>query len=326
MDYRGLIWVAGDDPSTAIEATVAIDGELSIASKSDDLGSWPVGKVVVERQGDSDFMLTVESDRVMFRPDSAQGFESFSRAAARGISDRIRSVATESARLPPVPDQAPDSHTPPGQKKPKSKLARNVLIAVGVLVAIAYIGSRGTSSNVQETFTKVGDSLGANTAATARVTTTTEPDLPTISSGVYIVPNEVAPGTYRFFGYMARLDANQEIIDNDLVDGDNGLGIMIVASTDAYSEVNGEAILVEDTGPVDPIALGFTEGTYLVGYDIQPGRYRISPAATSDSTYWSRLDRTMDIIDNNLSDGQLIVTVNSSDWALQYTGEISELP
>jgi len=125
---------------------------------------------------------------------------------------------------------------------------------------------------------------------------------------------------------MARLDADQDIIDNDLVNGDNGLGIMIVVSTDAYAEINGEAILVDDTGPIDPMQLGFTAGTYLVGYDIQPGRYRISPTSDGSSTYWSRLDRTMDIIDNNLSDGQLIVTVSSSDWALQYTGEITPLP
>jgi hypothetical protein len=124
---------------------------------------------------------------------------------------------------------------------------------------------------------------------------------------------------------MARLDTDQEIIDNDIV-YDNGLGLMIVEATDAYSEISGEAVLADDTGPVDPIAQGFTEGTYLVGIDIEPGRYRITPTSSDDLAYWSRLDSSMDIIDNNLSDGQLIVTVKASDWALRYTGEISPAP
>lgn len=146
-----------------------------------------------------------------------------------------------------------------------------------------------------------------------------------IPSGVYIVPDEIAPGTYRFVGYMARLDDNQEVIDNDLVNN-NGEGIMIVSMTDAYTVINGEADLVDEFGPIDPIALGFTEGTYLVGYDIQPGRYRITPPAEGDTAYWARLDRTMDIIDNDLGSGQLIVVVKASDWALQYTGTIAALP
>lgn len=34
----------------------------------------------------------------------------------------------------------------------------------------------------------------------------------------YVVPDQFAPGTYRVDGYWARLDADQNIIDNDIVD------------------------------------------------------------------------------------------------------------
>jgi hypothetical protein len=149
--------------------------------------------------------------------------------------------------------------------------------------------------------------------------------LPTISEGVYIVGQEIAVGIYRFSSYMARLDENLEIIDNGLVDGDRGLGLMIVVEGDSYAEVSGEAILYDDLGPLDPVALGFTDGTYLVGYDVEPGRYRITPV-DGVSAYWARLDDTMDIIDNDLGDGQLIVIVNESDWALEISGTIEPLP
>lgn len=39
-----------------------------------------------------------------------------------------------------------------------------------------------------------------------------------------MVPDQFAPGTYRVQGYWARLDANQEIVDKDLVD--SGLTLM----------------------------------------------------------------------------------------------------
>ena len=38
--------------------------------------------------------------------------------------------------------------------------------------------------------------------------------------------------------------------------------------------------------------------------------------------YWSRLDSAHEIIDNNLSEGQLIVVVQGSDYALSYKGTL----
>jgi hypothetical protein len=54
----------------------------------------------------------------------------------------------------------------------------------------------------------------------------------------------------------------------------------------------------------------FSSGTYEVGVDIQPGRYR-SPGG--DGCYWARLDGGQEIIDNNLSDGPTVFDVAESD-------------
>lgn len=54
----------------------------------------------------------------------------------------------------------------------------------------------------------------------------------------------------------------------------------------------------------------FDEGTYEVGVDIQPGRYR-SPGG--DNCYWARLDADQEILDNDLSSGPSVFTVQESD-------------
>jgi hypothetical protein len=152
---------------------------------------------------------------------------------------------------------------------------------------------------------------------TARPTTTTTPSK-VISAGTYIVGSELPAGTYRVAGYWARLDANQAIIDNDLV-GDNGFTVVNVQPTDAYLKISGDALAIVDSQPIDPVAKGLEEGTYLVGYDIQPGRYRVTKA---EGAYVARLDNKGNIIDNDLNDGSVLVVVRPTDWALKFSGVI----
>lgn len=58
----------------------------------------------------------------------------------------------------------------------------------------------------------------------------------------------------------------------------------------------------------------FTTGTYEVGVDIQPGRYR-SPGGTD--CYWARLDQDQEILDNNLSSGPTVFDVRESDGFIE---------
>src|SRR5205823_5755941 len=109
------------------------------------------------------------------------------------------------------------------------------------------------------------------------------------------------------------LDANQEIIDNDVTN--EGFTIVNVQPTDAFVKFSGPAMAMTDSSPMDPIVKGYTGGTYLVGYDVQPGQYRVS---SDKRAYFARLDESGDIIDNDIGDGSVIVTVQPTDWALKY--------
>jgi hypothetical protein len=243
-----------------------------------------------------------------------------------------------------------DSGSEDGSKAKKPWYRRWWAIALGVVVLIGIIANLGGDDTVSEdpaavattsteasteftgpvttdadattTTQEVSTTTEATTTTTQATTTTT---LPVISSGVYIVPTEFAPGLYRVVGYWARLDANQEIIDNDLVP-ENGMTLLNVRDSDAFVEINGEAIAVADFngGVADPVLMGFTSGTYLVGIDIQPGQYRITPE-TGSTAYFARLDTNGEIIDNNLSEGQLIAQIAESDWAFSFTGTLERI-
>lgn len=68
-------------------------------------------------------------------------------------------------------------------------------------------------------------------------------------------------------------------------------------------------------GPKDSIS---SDGTYVIGVDIQPGVYRSAGTASEGSTcYWKRLSslNTSDIIDNNDSSGPQTVEIKSTDKA-----------
>ena len=142
-----------------------------------------------------------------------------------------------------------------------------------------------------------------------------------LGSGTYLVPDEIDYGVYRVVGYWARLDSNFDIIDNDGV-YDNGIGLMVVQQGNTYVEVSGEATPLADFPAASPLALGFTEGTYLVGVDIEPGRYRISDP---DYAYAARLDRSLDIIENTGNGGNVIVEIHPTDYAFTFTGTIDPL-
>ncbi|HEY5875838.1 MAG TPA: hypothetical protein VIT64_11070, partial [Ilumatobacteraceae bacterium] len=136
-------------------------------------------------------------------------------------------------------------------------------------------------------------------------------------SGTYIVGTDIQPGTYRVFGYWARLDGERAVIDADAV-YENGVGLMNVVPTDSFVEITGAAHPLASSGILDPVADGFTVGTYLVNWDIQPGRYRLS--AISGSSYYALLDATGSIIRSNATDGDTIVIVAVTDWALTFEG------
>lgn len=158
------------------------------------------------------------------------------------------------------------------------------------------------------------------TAPTTTEPPTTTTTLPVIDDGVYIVPDEVAFGTYRVGSYWALLDPAQEIIDNDL-NGSECLTLVVVDDRASYIEISGQAIALEFLPTFDPIANACTGGTFLVGVDIQPGQYRVNPDETG-AAYWARLDGQLQLIDNDFQTGQSIMVIQPGDFAIRFTGTL----
>jgi len=113
-----------------------------------------------------------------------------------------------------------------------------------------------------------------------------------------------------------------EIIDNDGVYNSSGLTYVVVDPSDAYLELSGEAIAIEDFPVFDPLLVGATDGTYLVGVDIQPGRYRVEDP---DYAYAARLSCDRDIIDNEGNKGNVIIIVKASDCLFTFSGILSRI-
>ncbi|MCU1396271.1 MAG: hypothetical protein JWM34_4699 [Ilumatobacteraceae bacterium] len=153
---------------------------------------------------------------------------------------------------------------------------------------------------------------------TEAATTTTA--LQFIDDGVYLVNTEFAPGLYRVGQYWERLAADGSIIDNDITSDCPSL--VQVLPTDDQIKIQGQALPVSLTQPYDPIANNCTDGTFLVGLDIQPGRYKVTPDENGNA-YWARINKKFDIIDNDVVQGQLIVTIKPGDFAIKIDGTLS---
>jgi len=225
-------------------------------------------------------------------------------------------------------ETAEETETP---KRPLGPWLIAAAAAVVLGVAIVLVTSNTETAPVATipTATTVVDAA-PTTISEQTETPTTQPATPTttlpfIRTGTYAIPDEVPPGTYRLWGgSAARLDENMEIIDNYLV---ANYGIVIVQPTDSFISVANWIITVDDFGrPIDPIAESLDDGVYLVGYDLEPGRYEVLRGNHPEDPYWTRLDDEMGIIDSGTGVGTLEVTVEASDFAFEYVGVLRLVP
>ncbi|UTR11075.1 hypothetical protein MM300_01710 [Evansella sp. LMS18] len=156
----------------------------------------------------------------------------------------------------------------------------------------------------------------------------TEPetaDYVSFGSGMFIVGDEIQPGLYRnggsmtywerLAGYSGELD---DIISNGLPEGP--AYVEIKESDEAFSsQGSGEWILIDDNYEGE-LLTEFGDGQYLVGVDIEPGKYRNDSASGG---YWARLsgfDGELDnIISNDIIEGSVIVEISSSDYGFETT-------
>lgn len=191
----------------------------------------------------------------------------------------------------------------------------------GFLVLLVLIFLGAIISDNDQSPIKVNPNPSTSSGSTS-VDSESEIEKNLIPSGTWIVGSEIKPGIYRVAGYYAVLDENNEILNNDGVYSDTALTIAVIKESDSYFEVNGEAILIDHLPVYDPLANSVTEGTYLVGIDIQPGRYRVEDESYA---YAARLDENLEIISNEGNSGNVLITIKDSDFAVQITGKISPI-
>lgn len=152
---------------------------------------------------------------------------------------------------------------------------------------------------------------------------TREPDKgAVIPAGTYLVPDEVPLGVYRVVGYWATLDEDLDTIENDGVYDEGELSLAVIGPDATYVEFSEEAIPLKELPSYPVLELNPAGGTYLVGPDIAPGRYRVK---ADGYAYAARLDDTLEIIDNDGNDGSVIIVVKATDYAIQFSGTISPL-
>jgi len=145
--------------------------------------------------------------------------------------------------------------------------------------------------------------------------------IPVLTSGQWIVGRDIQPGLYRFSGYVARLDAQMSIIDNE--SASSGLGLVLVSPHDSYFEVSGEAVSLDDYPQYDVLANSPRDGTYLVGVDIPVGKYRIH--GDGRSAFYRLKDRNMQRISTDFNRGSLILDLRSSVFAVEFSGRLERL-
>lgn len=160
-----------------------------------------------------------------------------------------------------------------------------------------------------------------NVALTATVAAYGELAAPK-SNGFFTVGSEILPGKWRSTGtgtgcYWARLDANQELLDNHF--GHAG-GTVTVRPDDFEVEFEdcGTWIYVEDETPTQrpEATANKANGFFTVGIEIAPGRWQST--GSGDGCYWARLDDKQNLLDNHFGTAGGTVTVRETDYEVQF--------
>ncbi|MCZ0702429.1 hypothetical protein J2T56_000992 [Natronobacillus azotifigens] len=154
-------------------------------------------------------------------------------------------------------------------------------------------------------------------------------DRMTYGSGMYEVGTDIQPGLYRSEGsvnYWARLSGFSGEFDEIIANG-NPMGASHVVEIFDHdvafeSSGSGEWYLIDDNYEGE-LATEFGDGIYIVGVDIEPGRYR-SEGGSGSYGYWARLSGFSggfdDIIANGNPEGSTIVEIDGADQGFETSG------
>ncbi len=240
---------------------------------------------------------------------------------------------------------------PPGSgmmppKPPRKKLSRRTWAIIGTIVLIFIIiaaVSNGTknTNNTTTGGTSTQSALQATTQPTTQPTVaqtptptptkaptpTPTPSFVTFGDGIYQVGKDIQPGTYRTRTgspgcYYERLSgfsgSLSDIIANNNTDNP---AIVTISATDKGFSSQNCGTWTSDLSQITASKTSFGDGMYIVGTDITPGTYKNTGVT---GCYYARLsgfgNTTDDIIANNNTDSQAIVTIVGTDKGFQSNG------
>lgn len=215
---------------------------------------------------------------------------------------------------------------PPPPAKPRKKLNRGCLVGsiiIGVLVAIGFAAAVNNGGSA----TTTTQPTPATTAQAQATAVATKSAFATFGDGTFTVGKDIQPGTYRTrVGatgcYYARLKGFggtvSDIINNDTTDGP---AIVTISASDKGFQSTNCGTWTADISAITTSKTSFSDGTYFVGTDIQPGTYKNSG---SSGCYYARLSgfggTIGEIIANDTTDTTAIITIAAGDKGFTSSG------
>lgn len=210
---------------------------------------------------------------------------------------------------------------------PKERKTSIIGLVILVLIVIGGAGSLAGSSR------KVDFGATSNPADTAASQPATTPTAqapvdqhPHFTDGTYKVGTDIQPGTYRTRTaspgcYYARLADFTGGVDSILANGNTDAPeVVTILPTDTGFTSERCGTWTQDLSAITASQTTFTDGTYFVGTDIQPGTYRSSGQT---GCYWARLSDftggTDSILANDNTDTPAIVTILATDKGFHAT-------
>lgn len=176
-------------------------------------------------------------------------------------------------------------------KQEKKKGKKGWLIIVVIFIVI--LGLSGISPPDDETEIKKVDENTQEIKGEEEEPVEEEPIIVSFGNGTHIVGMDIEPGTYRSedasICYWARLSGFTGELDDIIANGNHGMEIVTIDSSDAAfkTSVCGKWVAVESTYPNTPTT-SFSDGTYQAGEHIEAGIYR-ADGNSDDLCYWARL-------------------------------------
>lgn len=200
-------------------------------------------------------------------------------------------------------------------------MKHKIITTILILIVLGMIGSSGNGSKSNNQTTGESGAFGQTWPKP------TNDPYPHFENGTYEVGKDLKPGTYRTrVGssgcYYARLSGFGgglgEIIANE--NADNPAVVTIEESDKGFKSTRC-GTWTQDLSQITKSKTTFEDGTYIVGTDIQPGRYK---SKGQSGCYYARLagfggGGVGEIISNENTDTAAIVTIAESDKGFKST-------